>query len=170
MYFFVPKNTSKMDYQCIVVYTIVRIAPFYPNTSVTNGKPGCLDWIKSQIKRFELFFSHFVFIDSLYIVLHDLKWKIYGMEIKSYHIWMLLKVFMNHSLLHAKTPFRSNWVFSFRFINFHTHSRQLVYWILFLNVFIIYFIDSCFCYRLTDFWIGTGMEFDKYWKITIGST
>lgn len=43
-----------MDYQCIVVYTIVRIAPFYPcpPPNVPNEKQdGCLFWIKSQIKR-----------------------------------------------------------------------------------------------------------------------
>lgn len=46
-----------MDYQCIVVYTIVRISPFYPYTTQWpaaggSSKPeGCLNWIKSQIKR-----------------------------------------------------------------------------------------------------------------------
>lgn len=60
-----------MDYQCIVIYTIVRIAPFYPNLSQTNlnnspssssknehsksSSNGCLDWIKLQIKRWNLF-------------------------------------------------------------------------------------------------------------------
>lgn len=59
-----------MDYQCIVIYTIVRIAPFYPNLSQTNlnnspssssknehsksSSNGCLDWIKLQIKRWNL--------------------------------------------------------------------------------------------------------------------
>lgn len=55
-----------MDYQCIVIYTIVRIAPFYPSVSQSNlnapscstkreqskSSNGCLDWIKLQIKRY----------------------------------------------------------------------------------------------------------------------
>ncbi|XP_055702519.1 UDP-N-acetylglucosamine--peptide N-acetylglucosaminyltransferase 110 kDa subunit isoform X3 [Phlebotomus papatasi] len=44
-----------MDYQCIVVYTIVRIAPFYPpqssNVDEKTKESGCLDWLKAQIKR-----------------------------------------------------------------------------------------------------------------------
>ncbi|XP_055917773.1 UDP-N-acetylglucosamine--peptide N-acetylglucosaminyltransferase 110 kDa subunit isoform X3 [Eupeodes corollae] len=49
---------STMDYQCIVVYTIVRISPFYPIVTAdsdfftTPGRQkGCLDWVKGQIKR-----------------------------------------------------------------------------------------------------------------------
>lgn len=50
-----------MDYQCIVIYTIVRIAPFYPYTSVISPTPGnkqegCLFWVKAQIKRLEFIF------------------------------------------------------------------------------------------------------------------
>lgn len=48
-----------MDYQCIVVYTIVRISPFYPYTTewpvTKHNNVGCLDWIKSQVKRFDFF-------------------------------------------------------------------------------------------------------------------
>jgi hypothetical protein len=42
-----------MDYQCIVIYTIVRIAPIYPPypNKAAEKQGGCLDWIKSQIKR-----------------------------------------------------------------------------------------------------------------------
>lgn len=60
-----------MDYQCIVVYTIVRINPLY-QISIENfhkeRRRGCFYWIKNQIKRFdtiqceyEWFFS-FLFI------------------------------------------------------------------------------------------------------------
>lgn len=52
-------TTTKMDYQCIVVYTIVRISPFYPAVTAdsdfftTPGRQkGCLDWVKGQIKRY----------------------------------------------------------------------------------------------------------------------
>lgn len=63
-----------MDYQCIVVYTIVRIAPLCSAQSTSTmclsssclctselaaaasaadrREKGCLDWIKMQIKRF----------------------------------------------------------------------------------------------------------------------
>lgn len=64
-----------MDYQCIVVYTIVRISPFYPYTTQwpaagsSSKTEGCLNWIKSQIKRSaahlnysEFFFGIFFFI------------------------------------------------------------------------------------------------------------
>lgn len=57
-------SNSIMDYQCIVIYTIVRIAPLYPpqaNSNMpssssnkreqSNRCSGCLDWIKLQIKR-----------------------------------------------------------------------------------------------------------------------
>lgn len=41
-----------MDYQCIVIYTIVRITPIYPEHFHTNSKKiGCLHWVKSQTKR-----------------------------------------------------------------------------------------------------------------------
>lgn len=54
-----------MDYQCIVIYTIVRISPFYPYTTEwptgnQNVKRGCLDWIKSQIKRFIIIYILFI--------------------------------------------------------------------------------------------------------------
>lgn len=54
-------SKSIMDYQCIVIYTIVRIAPLYPTppsaneaSSSSKREPsnGCLDWIKLQIKRY----------------------------------------------------------------------------------------------------------------------
>lgn len=56
------KFQSIMDYQCIVIYTIVRIAPLNPsppapNAASSSGKGeqpnGCLDWIKLQIKRYK---------------------------------------------------------------------------------------------------------------------
>lgn len=46
-----------MDYQCIVVYTIVRISPLLSNIPPKSiekregGGSGCLDWVKVQIKR-----------------------------------------------------------------------------------------------------------------------
>lgn len=40
-----------MDYQCIVVYTIVRITPILPKNYYDDKKTGCLDWVKGQIKR-----------------------------------------------------------------------------------------------------------------------
>lgn len=43
-----------MDYQCIVVYTIVRIAPILPKNYYDEKKMGCLDWVKAQIKRLVL--------------------------------------------------------------------------------------------------------------------
>lgn len=46
-----------MDYQCIVVYTIVRINPLYQITIENLHKErrgGCFYWIKNQIKRFEI--------------------------------------------------------------------------------------------------------------------
>lgn len=45
-----------MDYQCIVVYTIVRINPLQQLTAehlVKERRNGCFHWIKNQIKRFE---------------------------------------------------------------------------------------------------------------------
>lgn len=44
-----------MDYQCIVVYTIVRIAPINPLPNSNDEKRnGCLNWAKSQIKRLDI--------------------------------------------------------------------------------------------------------------------
>lgn len=52
-----------MDYQCIVVYTIVKIAPLnssQPEESTSAGNSNkstnCLEWVKLQIKRFECYF------------------------------------------------------------------------------------------------------------------
>ncbi|CRL02915.1 CLUMA_CG015815, isoform A [Clunio marinus] len=50
---------TNMDYQCIVIYTIAHIAPFYPNLNSPSSSKheqskssnGCLNWIKLQIKR-----------------------------------------------------------------------------------------------------------------------
>lgn len=44
-----------MDYQCIVIYTIVRITPYHPYNSLSEleaDQHGCVDWIKFYIKRF----------------------------------------------------------------------------------------------------------------------
>lgn len=78
------KKPLKMDYQCIVVYTIVRISPFYPYTTEwpaagSSSKPeGCLNWIKSQIKRsarsFALFFFYFFYFSVSYIIDLDMIW------------------------------------------------------------------------------------------------
>ncbi|CAH2103931.1 unnamed protein product [Euphydryas editha] len=38
-----------MDYQCVVVYTVINIAP--PRLSQTDISNGCVDWIKNKIKR-----------------------------------------------------------------------------------------------------------------------
>lgn len=69
-----------MDYQCIVVYTIVRIAPLCSAQSTSTmclsssclctselaaaataaadrSNKGCLDWIKMQLKRYA---EHFI--------------------------------------------------------------------------------------------------------------
>lgn len=61
-----------MDYQCIVVYTIVRISPFYPYTTEwpraandPNGG-GCLDWLKTQIKR--LLFLLLLFVLMFFVI------------------------------------------------------------------------------------------------------
>lgn len=42
-----------MDYQCIVVYTIVRICPFYPYTAefLPKQRKGCFYWVKGHVKR-----------------------------------------------------------------------------------------------------------------------
>ncbi|XP_055602116.1 UDP-N-acetylglucosamine--peptide N-acetylglucosaminyltransferase 110 kDa subunit [Uranotaenia lowii] len=43
-----------MDYQCIVIYTIVRITPYHPYNSLSELEAdlhGCVDWIKFYIKR-----------------------------------------------------------------------------------------------------------------------
>uniref|UniRef100_A0A182PJX4 protein O-GlcNAc transferase n=1 Tax=Anopheles epiroticus TaxID=199890 RepID=A0A182PJX4_9DIPT len=43
-----------MDYQCIVIYTIVRITPYHPYNSLSElraSQEGCLDWIKFYMKR-----------------------------------------------------------------------------------------------------------------------
>lgn len=59
-----------MDYQCIVIYTIVRIAPLCPQSSpsssnannkseksTTNSCNGCIIWMKSQIKRYTKYWN-----------------------------------------------------------------------------------------------------------------
>lgn len=64
-----------MDYQCIVVYTIVRICPFYPYTAEflqKQRRQGCFFWIKSYIKRYAYAFS-----------LNTTKW-----------IWILLRILL----------------------------------------------------------------------------
>ncbi|XP_050360957.1 UDP-N-acetylglucosamine--peptide N-acetylglucosaminyltransferase 110 kDa subunit-like isoform X2 [Nymphalis io] len=38
-----------MDYQCVVVYTVINIAP--PRLTQTDIPNGCVDWIKNKIKR-----------------------------------------------------------------------------------------------------------------------
>lgn len=49
-----------MDYQCIVVYTIVRISQFppytteWPKAANDPNASGCLEWMKRQIKRWAL--------------------------------------------------------------------------------------------------------------------
>lgn len=42
-----------MDYQCVVIYTIVRISPIsIPEHFQSNSKKiGCLRWVQSQTKR-----------------------------------------------------------------------------------------------------------------------
>lgn len=56
-------NTKIMDYQCIVVYTIVRICPFYPYDSncLQKRRNGCFQWVKTHVKRFD-FVSHIYYI------------------------------------------------------------------------------------------------------------
>lgn len=48
-----------MEYQCVVVYTVVNIRPpidpkVAETTSKQPGTKGCLECIKNQIKRLEL--------------------------------------------------------------------------------------------------------------------
>ncbi|CAK1554875.1 unnamed protein product [Leptosia nina] len=40
-----------MDYQCVVVYTVINIAPPKLAAQATHLGSGCVDWIKNKIKR-----------------------------------------------------------------------------------------------------------------------
>ncbi|XP_038216921.1 UDP-N-acetylglucosamine--peptide N-acetylglucosaminyltransferase 110 kDa subunit-like isoform X1 [Zerene cesonia] len=40
-----------MDYQCVVVYTVINIAPPKLASETASFSDGCVDWIKNKIKR-----------------------------------------------------------------------------------------------------------------------
>lgn len=63
-----------MDYQCIVIYTIVRICPFYPYTTEflqSQRRKGCFAWFQARIKRYNyadlvhILFVFFTFVQKL---------------------------------------------------------------------------------------------------------
>lgn len=61
-----------MDYQCIVVYTIVRICPFYPDDSncIRKRRNGCFQWIKTHVKRFAFNINKIAKIERKFIYKH----------------------------------------------------------------------------------------------------
>lgn len=47
-----------MDYQCIVVYTVINIAPPRLNSQATELPNGCITWFKNKIKRAVAVYLH----------------------------------------------------------------------------------------------------------------
>ncbi|XP_026735856.1 UDP-N-acetylglucosamine--peptide N-acetylglucosaminyltransferase 110 kDa subunit-like isoform X1 [Trichoplusia ni] len=47
-----------MDYQCIVVYTVINIAPPRQSAQASDVSDGCVTWFKNKIKRAVAFYLH----------------------------------------------------------------------------------------------------------------
>ncbi|CAH0577977.1 unnamed protein product [Chrysodeixis includens] len=47
-----------MDYQCIVVYTVINIAPPRQSAQATDVSDGCVTWFKNKIKRAVALYLH----------------------------------------------------------------------------------------------------------------